>query len=268
MSRRFPPAFHEFARANAGLHSVAEMAALAEREFGIPFTYSQIKNYYKNHGLRAKPLKGRKGRSKFPEGTERTARAAAPGGPGAVAAAVNARFGEGTMTEAQARGYMKNHGMGSGRDSRFKPGRVPHNKGRKWEEWMPKGSAERCRATQFKKGRTPWNGGAPIGTLCRMSSGYWWEKVAQPGTWAPKHRLEWERANGPVPEGMLVCFADGDKSNWKPGNLYLESRARQAVKNLCGIRGWDRESQEAAGALAGLKISIKAARKRGKGGAG
>ena len=53
-------------------------------------------------------------------------------------------------------------------------------------------------------------------------------KVSMTGTFRQqfkyKHRLIWEAANGPVPEGHVVIFADRDKSNFALDNLLLVPR--------------------------------------------
>lgn len=95
----------------------------------------------------------------------------------------------------------------------FKPGIVPHNKGKAWREWNP--SAEACAATQFKPGTMPYNW-VPVGSYRVTSDGQLQQKVAdvrEPGmsrrNWNPVAVLVWEAANGPVPAGHVVRFRDG-----------------------------------------------------------
>jgi hypothetical protein len=49
--------------------------------------------------------------------------------------------------------------------------------------------------------------------------------------WKKKHYLIWEAANGPVPEGHIVIFADRNKSNFDLDNLLLASRKELVVMN-------------------------------------
>ena len=57
-----------------------------------------------------------------------------------------------------------------------------------------------------------------------------------PMDWIPLHRVEWERLNGPLPDGYIVLFADGDKRNFAAHNLVAVSKAdnmrRNTIHNL------------------------------------
>lgn len=65
----------------------------------------------------------------------------------------------------------------------------------------------------------------PIGTLIFRKGEWYYEKVADgPDSnknWKSKHVMVWEEANGPVPEGHMVIFLDGDRRNYKLENLAL-----------------------------------------------
>ena len=52
--------------------------------------------------------------------------------------------------------------------------------------------------------------------------------------WKPKHRLVWEAANGPVPKGHVVIFADRNKSNFALDNLLLVPRGIFTSLNRSG----------------------------------
>lgn len=39
------------------------------------------------------------------------------------------------------------------------------------------------------------------------------------------HRLEWEKHNGPIPNGFIIHHKDGNKLNWNIDNLEMLSRA-------------------------------------------
>ncbi len=65
----------------------------------------------------------------------------------------------------------------------------------------------------------------PLGTEKVQNDGYIRVKVAEPSVWVFKHRLLWEEANGPIPEGHMVTFIDGDKSNFHLENLRLSTRS-------------------------------------------
>lgn len=209
----------------------------------------------------------------YPEGMEDFIRSIAQGKSSQeITALVNEKYGPGTITLAHLRAYKKNHGIQSGLTGRFEKGHVPYTKGKTWDDFMsPEGKAN-SRKTTFKKGNVPHNGGTPIGALRlrkatrgkKGSHPYFWEKVADPNVWKLKHQLEWERHNGPIPDGCMVTFADGDTTNWHIDNLILETKAQHAIKNRhLGARSYDRESAEVLNGLADLKMAMTAAKKKG-----
>ena len=55
------------------------------------------------------------------------------------------------------------------------------------------------------------------------------------GTWRRKHFVVWETANGPLPQGCHVIFADGDKGNFDINNLLLVSRREYFFMNKNGM---------------------------------
>lgn len=107
---------------------------------------------------------------------------------------------------ARERSMRIDHG---GRATRFVKGQAPANKGVKRPEgWSPGRMAE----TQFKPGTKPktW---VPVGSL-RIKDGYLERKVTDlPGSpslrWHGVHRIVWEEANGPTPQGHVVVFKPG-----------------------------------------------------------
>ena len=109
--------------------------------------------------------------------------------------------------------------------TRFKKGGQSPNKGKK----MPEHVYEKLKDTMFKKGDMPSNY-KPIGSERITKDGYVEVKVGDPSEWRPKHRILWEKENGPIPEGYNVQFKDGNRQNIKLENLYLISRAEQVRK--------------------------------------
>ncbi len=107
--------------------------------------------------------------------------------------------------------------------TRFQPGQPSWNKG---TNYNPGG---RSITTRFQKGRIAPNAAA-VGTE-KMSDGYIWVKTAQPNQWQQKHRFIWERANGPIPQGMCLVFRDGNPMNIHLENLELITRAEHATRN-------------------------------------
>lgn len=122
-----------------------------------------------------------------------------------------------------------------GRNSWFKTGNVPAHKGVRRPGYAP----GRMKETLFKKGEGrgaenhKW---VPVGTIKTDANGYQRIKVreSQPGepsgfgnyeVWPVLHRYTWEQRNGPVPDGFVVTFKDGNKANaGDVENLVLISR--------------------------------------------
>lgn len=118
--------------------------------------------------------------------------------------------------------------------SQFPKGHVPANKGRKMEEYCSPEAIEQSKATRFRKGHLPHNA-HPIGYECQRGDRYVYVKVRDDGPgnkmMVLKHRLVWERHNGPIPKGCNVQFKDGNPANCDIENLYLISRRDQAQAN-------------------------------------
>ncbi|MCR5044800.1 MAG: HNH endonuclease [Bacteroidaceae bacterium] len=113
---------------------------------------------------------------------------------------------------------------------RFVKGMQSHNKGKRIEEFMSAEGAMRFKSAWFKKGHRPKNA-IPVGTE-RVHDGY--VVIRTEDGWIQKHRLVWKQVNGEIPEGLCVCFIDGNRQNCDISNLCLMDRAekmRRAVKS-------------------------------------
>ncbi|MBL7780659.1 MAG: HNH endonuclease [Saprospiraceae bacterium] len=109
-----------------------------------------------------------------------------------------------------------------------KKGEIPTNKGKK----VSADTYAKAAPTMFKKGHLPANT-VPIGTETFRTDEYWWIKVAHK-KWVLKHRLLWEQRNGPIPEGYLVIFKDGNPHNFNPANFELITRKELVFRNRHG----------------------------------
>lgn len=170
------------------------------------------------------------------------------------------------LTRAQVKNGKSRFGVCSGtHGGRFEKGCAG---GFKSDEHRRK-FMEAGEATRFKKGQIPHNGHQPIGTERIDREGYTWVKTAMRkkdprsahDNWAMKHRLVWEQANGKaVPDGCVVVFADGDRTNFDPENLVLETRSEHAVIARNRLPYHDAETHAIARAIARLKSAKHAAR--------
>ena len=118
----------------------------------------------------------------------------------------------------------------TGRTGRIEKGATAYNKGVKCEPGT-RGHHPNARATQFKAGcRTgrAHQNYKPIGTERVNDEGYREIKVNDDRSfsrrWALVHRIKWEAAHGPVPNGM-VLRCKGDRLVTDPANWDLVPRA-------------------------------------------
>lgn len=162
--------------------------------------------------------------------------------------AFNERFPDNPITYNQSRGFAKNYKVHSVTTGKFQKGQQAHNKGKRWDDFMPKESQERSRATCYKKGNRPvsWR---PVGSI-RMTKDFYMEiKVAEPNIWELFHVYIWEQQNGPVPTGYKVIFKDGNRENCCIDNLMLVTYGELLTLNT---KGWKTEHGEITEAYVNL----------------
>lgn len=70
--------------------------------------------------------------------------------------------------------------------------------------------------------RSNWNPmHKAVGAETLIANGYFKVKVAEPNVWEYKHRLAWQKENGPIPEGHFIIFLDNNTQNCELDNLAL-----------------------------------------------
>lgn len=123
---------------------------------------------------------------------------------------------------------------GFAKASRFKPGSVPKNKGKK----MPASVRRKVAKTFFKSGHLPHNTRRDGDISIRMDKRKVKCKFIRTalGVWTPYHVYRWQMFRGPVPKGMIIRFRDGNPLNCKLDNLELIDRAEHAIRNRWGSR--------------------------------
>ena len=115
--------------------------------------------------------------------------------------------------------FKNNNHLRSEINCKFKKGMEPHNKGKKWDEYLTKEQQEKARKTCYKKGNIPVLA-KKIGEE-RITSGGYIEIKIDNNKWESKHRIVYEEAHGKIPKGMNLIFADGNKLNLELDNLLL-----------------------------------------------
>lgn len=165
-----------------------------------------------------------------------------------VANLVNGHFGT-SLTALQIKRFRRNHELNSGLTGHFPKGNEPHNKGKKFPN-MPPNSG------QFQKGNKP-NSYHPVGTINMTTDGYLKVKVADPNVWERVHLQVWREHFGPVPEGCIIVFFDGDKTNVDISNLVCITRADLAQMNKNRYFDSDAETTKAALGMVQLQRKVK-----------
>ena len=237
-----------------------DLTELVNRRFGANFTESKMMSFKKNHKLRSGMPGGLPAgfpTKLYPEEVKRFIAEHYVGTSWQVMTdLLNQTFGT-NYTKNQIRAYYKNNRLDSGLKGHFKKGGVPWNKGTKG---LQQGGEE----TQFKPGNRSANW-VPVGSERVNSDGYADVKI-QDGklqkNWKCKHRIIWEEANGPVPKGHVIIFADSNRLNVSLDNLILITQKELSVLNKKGLIKNDPELTKTGVVVANLLLKIGERRKR------
>ena len=244
---------HEFLASYIPGHSDREVARVFNARFRlVKVTPKAINSYKSNHGLKSGTHGGSpKGESDlWPKNIRKWLSDHNEGKTAAeMTALLNGRFGR-SYTVDQIKSMRNRMHLDSGLTGRFEKGHVSHNKGKKG--WWPAG----CEKGWFKKGQRSWNK-CRVGTERWTTDGYLKVKVAQPNVWEFKHILTWERHRGPVPEGCMISFKDGNHANCRISNLMCLKRSEHSCMNHMGLRSSDPKLTEAGLNLVRLTQKIK-----------
>lgn len=133
----------------------------------------------------------------------------------------NSKFGT-NITPMEIKNFRRNHHLNSGLTGRFEKGCVPFNKGTK--------GLMKANKTSFKKGNIPYNH-KEVGYERVNVDGYLEVKVKEPNEFKLKHRIVWEKANGPIPKNYNVIFLDGNKAHIELSNLALVKDSELLILN-------------------------------------
>ena len=124
---------------------------------------------------------------------------------------------------------------------------------------------EKMKSTMFKPGNIPPNK-KNIGDIVLRADGYLCKKVLDKGMQKERfkllHREIWEKHNGPVPDGMVIGFLDGNTENCDISNLFSISRELNLEMNRKRLRFERPEMTETGVNIAKLDIALR--KKRGR----
>lgn len=269
---RYPPEVHEFVKEWAPKLRDQDLAELCNRELGTSFTTTGMKSFRGNHGYRNGQKQWTseeywKYQTYWPAGMYEFIRDNSWGvSSREMAEIVNEKFGT-QFTPNRMKSFRAKYKIRSGVTGWYQRGHSPGTKGKTIEEICGHDPEKLAwvRSTQFKKGHRPANE-MDVGTVMVNSNGYKIRKVSMTGTqyerWEFLHRAVWEEHNGPIPDGMVVIFKDGDKSNCDISNLMLATRGEMAVITKKDLRSHDPDLTETAVYMARLQMA--ASKKKGK----
>lgn len=134
----------------------------------------------------------------------------------------------------------------------FLKGHVPFNKGMKQHEFMTAEQIEKTKATRFVKGQVPVNI-KEIGYERISVDGY--VEVKTEKGFVLKHRMIWEKHNGPIPKGHIVRFKNGNKLDIRIENFELVTCAQNMKDNT--IHNYPPEIKTAIRSIANINRRIK-----------
>lgn len=269
----YPPEVHEFVKEYRLKLRDRELAAACNDKLGTHFTPNAMKAFRNNYGYKNGQKQWSKEeywkyQTRYPQGMYEYIRDNSWGvSSKEMAERCNEKFGT-NWTKTGMKQFRQRHGIKSGVTGWYQRGHPPGTKGKTLEE-IVKGDPEklaRVRATQFKKGDRPVNE-MPVGTIVVNSDGYKLRKKQMEGTmwerWEMLHRAVWTEHNGPIPEGMVVGFKDGNTLNCDLSNLMLLSK--REVPQIRFLRSEDPDITDAVLAMVRLKNAVKERRKDAKG---
>lgn len=249
---RHPKEIEEYIRENVKGKTTKELLQLINEKFGDIFTESSLRAYKTNHHMPSGTPTGNK------EGTYRNyskeihefiLKNCTGIGSKAMAEMVNRTFGT-KYTQSQMKSYYGNHHINSGLTGYFEKGAPSHNKGKKGLHF------DGSEKGWFQKGHEPTNH-REVGSERVDADGYTLVKIKEPKTWAPKHKLLWEKEYGKIPKGSVLIFLDGNKNNITMENLAVITMEENLALNRAKLRSENQEHTNTGILIVRVKAAIK-----------
>lgn len=233
-------------------HTSAEVAEEFNKKFNMQITARKVKSYKVNHKIKSGTKKG-KAKWTGPLWTKEMVDFVIANNKGMpnkdMAELVSKTFNK-NINAAQIKAIRGRLKIDSGLTGRFEKGHIPSNKGRKG--YYAPGSEKGW----FKKGQTSWNK-AKIGDEAWTTDGYLKVKIAEPNKWRFKHVVEWEKVHGPIPNGKMLTFLNGNHADCSPENLALITKSDNMVMNNMKLRSSDPEITKTGITVTKLKRQIR-----------
>lgn len=256
---RYPDEVNDFIAKNVSGRTVKELVELTNKTLETEFTYSKMRSFLTNRGLKTGTKKGNpKGYSQIytPEIQQFIEDNHKGTGHQAMVDLLNDTFGT-DYTKEQMKNYYARFKLDSGLTGRFTKGQEAWNKGIKGYMGANK--------TSFKKGNIPPNRLLIGSERIDSKDGYTYVKI-QDGhlnkNWKMKHVLAWEEHNGPLPKGHVILFGDRDRKNFDIDNLICVTRGQLARLNQNGLIQNDAELTKMGIVVADVITKISERRKQ------
>jgi len=232
MGKRYTQEQIDFLREGFKKMSHPELTKVFNKEFGLNKSETAIHSLLFYHGFRSGKTDNAslrfKGKKYSPEQIEYIGNGYKSMDIHQLTKAFNSRFSD-QRTEGAIQGALKTHNLHSKRE-----------KGLRSSFTKEIGSERVCSNTGF------------IVVKVNEPNPYWGGKTRQ----LHKHKVLWEKAHGPVPEGHRLRFLDGNKLNCTLENLELFTMVENMHLNHLGFNGAPDELRETIVLVARLKGKV------------
>lgn len=212
--KRYSKEVADFIKAKAGILTDRQISEQLKKQLGVTLDYESIHSWRGRHKI-ANPQKENRDSFIFTSEVQDLIAWFCTTMNDAELAEWLTNYTGKEVTKKQVCFFRKNRKIKCGRTGQF-----GERDSRQYGGQIKPGE-HRGRATEFKKGhsQTP---AAAINEIRISTNGYRKIKLG-PKTWKLAARVEWERKNGPIPEGMKLVRLDGNRLNDEPENLRLVS---------------------------------------------